>query len=90
MTTADRLRWWLGIFETTRDEELDCDALFDALDTVAEAAAMGEDVGELFPAIALHLHTARTAATSTTPSSTWPPAPPKPMLRHGGFTCALV
>ena len=56
MTTADRLRWWLGIFETTQAEELDCDTVFDALDTVVEAAARGEDVGEMFPAIALHLH----------------------------------
>ena len=45
MTTAERLQWWLGIFETTRDEELDCDVVFEALDTAAEAAARGEDVG---------------------------------------------
>ena len=56
MTTADRLRWWLGTLETTEDEELDCDVVFEVLDTVVEARARGEDVGELFPAIALHLH----------------------------------
>ena len=56
MTTTDRLRWWLGTLETTEDEELDCDVVFEVLDLVAEARARGEDVGELFPAIALHLH----------------------------------
>ena len=55
MTAADRLRWWLSAFETTQPEELDCDTVFEALDVVVEAAARGEDVRALFPAIALHL-----------------------------------
>ena len=56
MTTADRLRWWLGRVETIEDDERDCDVVCEVLDTVVEARARGEDVGELFPAIALHLH----------------------------------
>ena len=56
MTAADRLRWWLSVFETTQPEELDCDTVFEALDVVVEASVRGEDVQVLFPAIALHLH----------------------------------
>ena len=56
MTAADRLRWWLSVFETTQPEELDCDIVFEALDGVVEARVRGEDVQALFPAIALHLH----------------------------------
>jgi hypothetical protein len=55
MTAADRLRWWLSVFETTQPEELDCDTVFEAIDVVVEAAVRGEAVQALFPAIALHL-----------------------------------
>ena len=51
----ERLRWWLSTFETTQGEELDCDAVFEVLETAVEAANAGQDVSELFPAIALHL-----------------------------------
>ena len=55
MTAVERLRWWLSTIATTQAEELDCDTVFEALDGVVEATARGEDMQELFPAIALHL-----------------------------------
>jgi len=51
----DRVRWWLSTVGTTQPEEVDCDTLFEMLETVAEAVAEGGDVAELFPAIAVHL-----------------------------------
>ncbi|MCX6020906.1 MAG: hypothetical protein NTZ05_04095 [Chloroflexi bacterium] len=55
MMAIDRLRWWLGWLETTQPEEMDCDALFEMLEVVVEAARSGGDVAELFPAVAVHL-----------------------------------
>lgn len=53
--TTERWRWWLSTFETTQDEELDCDAVFELLETVVEAVNAGQDLSEFFPAIAVHL-----------------------------------
>ena len=52
----DRLRWWLSLLETTEADELDCEAVFELLENAVEAANAGEDVQQLFPAVALHLH----------------------------------
>ena len=55
VTPLDRLRWWLSTLETTRDTELDCEAVFELLEYAVEAARAGEDVVQVFPAIALHM-----------------------------------
>ncbi|MBM2810976.1 MAG: hypothetical protein HW416_1735 [Chloroflexi bacterium] len=52
---TDRLRYWLSTVDTTQPEEMDCDMLFEMLEVVAEAASAGQDVSELFPAVAIHL-----------------------------------
>lgn len=55
LTPLDRWRWWLSTFESTQDEELDCEAVFDLLENAVEAVRAGEDLGEHFPALALHV-----------------------------------
>ena len=52
----DRMRWWLSLLATTEADALDCEAVFELLENAAEAAAAGEDIAQLFPAVALHLH----------------------------------
>ncbi len=56
VTAPDRLRWWLSLLETTEADELDCEAVFDLLENAVEAVNAGEDIAQLFPAVALHLH----------------------------------
>jgi predicted anti-sigma-YlaC factor YlaD len=51
----DRLRHWLSMVDTTQPEEMDCDTLFEMLEVVVEATTAGQDIAELFPAVALHL-----------------------------------
>jgi predicted anti-sigma-YlaC factor YlaD len=39
----------------TQDEEVDCDAMAQAMPSVVEAGARGEDLSAVLPEIALHL-----------------------------------
>lgn len=51
----ERLERMLRSILTTETEELDCDALVDAMDKIVELATAGEDVRSLLPDMALHL-----------------------------------
>jgi hypothetical protein len=52
---ALRISVWLQNVATTQDEEVDCDELADAIETVLQAAERGEDVRNTLPLIAVHL-----------------------------------
>lgn len=39
----------------TREEEIDCDAVFDVLDIYAEAKVRGEDPSEILPLVQQHI-----------------------------------
>jgi predicted anti-sigma-YlaC factor YlaD len=55
VTAKDALLWWLGTVESVQPEEMDCDAVFELLEVVAEAVGAGEDIRDMFPAVAVHL-----------------------------------
>ena len=55
MVDAKRLNEWISAISTTEDEEIDCDALFEVVQAVVDAAASGGDVREILPHVALHL-----------------------------------
>ena len=46
---------WLRVVMTTKDQEIDCDAMAELMPSVAEAGARGEDIAALLPRIAVHL-----------------------------------
>jgi predicted anti-sigma-YlaC factor YlaD len=50
-----QLAEWLRIVMTTKDHEVDCDAMAELMPSVAEAGARGEDIGRLLPHVAVHL-----------------------------------
>jgi hypothetical protein len=58
----------------TQAEELDCEAVFELLESAVEAARAGHDVAELSPALRCTLTIARAAKTCSKPSWPWPGA----------------
>jgi hypothetical protein len=53
--TKDILRRLVEQLAMTRDEEVNCDEVYQVLDQFAEAAACGEDPSEFLPLVAQHL-----------------------------------
>ena len=51
----ERLRKWLVDIASTEDNEVDCDALDDLLETVVAVGASGEDLRAILPQVALHM-----------------------------------
>jgi hypothetical protein len=51
----ERLRKWLSDIASTEDEEVDCQALEDILETVVAMAEGGQDIREVLPDIAVHM-----------------------------------
>jgi hypothetical protein len=49
------LHEWLRVIMDTRDDEVNCDAMAEAMPSVVEAAARGEDLTALLPELAVHL-----------------------------------
>ncbi len=52
---SQRLNDWLAAVSTTEEEEIDCDALFEIVEQVVEAALGGADVRQVVPHVATHL-----------------------------------
>jgi hypothetical protein len=50
-----RVSEWLRSIATTEDEEIDCDALFQAGEALVAAATGGADLRAALPELALHL-----------------------------------
>ena len=51
----ERLRKWLADIASTEDEEVDCQALEDVLESVVATAESGQSIGELLPDLAVHM-----------------------------------
>jgi hypothetical protein len=51
----DRLMQLAAMLANTRDDEVDCEQVFQIVDVYAEAAARGDDVAHVFPLIQHHL-----------------------------------
>jgi hypothetical protein len=50
-----RVSEWLRSIATTEDEEVDCDALFQAVEALVAAGTRGSDLRVALPQLALHL-----------------------------------
>jgi hypothetical protein len=50
-----RLSEWLQTIATTEDDEIDCDALFEAAEQLIAAGTRGANVRAVLPRLALHL-----------------------------------
>ena len=50
-----RLQQWFESIASTEEEEVDCAALEEALETIVVIASSGEDIRNVLPAIAVHL-----------------------------------
>jgi hypothetical protein len=50
-----RLSEWLRSIATTEDDEVDCDAIIEAAESLIGAGARGDDLRLVLPALALHL-----------------------------------
>jgi hypothetical protein len=50
-----RLSEWLRSIATTEDDEMDCDAIIEAAESLIASAARGDDVRIVLPDLALHL-----------------------------------
>lgn len=50
-----RLSDWLRSIATTEDDEVDCDALMQAAESLVAAGTRGDDVRAVLPELALHL-----------------------------------
>lgn len=52
---AEKLKMLFQMLEMTRDDEVDCTAVYDVMDEVAELASSGKDIANLMPEIDDHL-----------------------------------
>ncbi len=59
MDTIENIKKLLSALEKTREDEVDCEAVFNELDVYAEIVARGEDPGELLPLVKQHLEICR-------------------------------
>ena len=50
-----RLSEWLRTIATAQDDEIDCDALMQAAESLVAAGSRGDDLRAVLPALALHL-----------------------------------
>lgn len=55
MDAKDSMKQLLEHLAKTREEEVDCDEVFEVLDVYAEAASRGEDPPTLLPMVKQHL-----------------------------------
>jgi hypothetical protein len=53
--TPDQAKKMLKMIESTQEEELSCDDVFELLDVYAEMAQHGEDMAKLLPLVKHHL-----------------------------------
>jgi hypothetical protein len=49
------LKQLMKMISNTREEEIDCEEVYDVIDVYAEAVARGEDASEMLPLVKHHL-----------------------------------
>ena len=52
---AEKLRALFNMLEMTEEHEIDCTAVYDVMDEVAELANSGKEIAEIMPEIDAHL-----------------------------------
>lgn len=63
---AEKLRALFNMLEMTHDDEIDCTAVYDVMDEVAELANSGKEIAEIMPEIDDHLMRCKTCKEELT------------------------